>query len=59
MGNSSFIRILCRFESKEETENDTEDIFFFRWQRCLLLTPDLLWREFSEAVWLAVWDFHC
>lgn len=28
MGNSSFIRILCRFESKEETENDTEDIFF-------------------------------
>lgn len=29
MGNSSFIRILCRFESKEETENDTEDIFFF------------------------------
>lgn len=29
MGNSSFIRILCRFESKEEMENDTEDIFFF------------------------------
>lgn len=28
MGNSSFIRILCRFESKEEMGNDTEDIFF-------------------------------